>query len=961
MLIHEHRMKYRLKQIYRKDGQDKLLPRLGVFVYDHSRAAVIVWLCLLLFGVASYTTFLKRQGFPSISIPLSIVSGSYLVNDPAKVDADVAKPLSDIILKNSHVTSVQAQSRAAFYAITVQYADGTDTVAANRELQTSIAAANALPKQATVKVESPKFGFSDRGDDLIISTYLWQPGFSQQALKVEAQRVVAYVQDQHIDDIQSISVIDPYIAGINPKTGQQTESQTYFDRYGSRQDDKAAFYQSISIGLTQKKGSDVIKLNNKLQKALDAYNAQYPDSSFHSVISASYATDITAQISELQRALFEGLIAVLIIGSIIIAIRASLITVVSMLTVLAITAGILYLVGYSLNTITLFALILCLGLVVDDTIIMVEAIDAQRRRLPDPRQIIRIATQKVSRAMVAATLTAALSFAPLIFTGGVLGSFIRAIPITVITSLLVSLTVALVFIPLFARFLLLGKKQLGEDGVSEPAARVEARIAKIIAMPMVWAQHSRKKLVVTGMVALIIGSLFIGAGAYLFQKVTFNIFPPSKDTNGLVATLRFPPGTALDRAEATVDRADDLIAQKLGPNFRTASYYENASDQSAKVNINLIPYNKRDVHSPVLRDQLTSAFVGFKGAQVDIIQKDVGPPPSDFSVQIQTSDRTTAYRLAKDLDAYLLKASLVRSSGEKAHIKEVTISDPGSYTRKDNKLFISVTANFDATDTTTLVMLAKSAVQKEFTANKLASYNLPKNALNFDIGQEQDNQDSFKTLALAFPILLFVIYLLLALQFRSLFQPLLIFMAIPFSIFGITLGLYLTDNAFSFFAMLGFFALIGLSLKNTILLTDYANQLRRTGASAVDAAVGALHERFRPLIATSLTAVVSLIPLAVMSPFWEGLAVVLIAGLLSSTFLVITVFPYYYLGAEFVRLRVSRTAALSWLAVSIALVAGLVMVDAPVRIIALMPLVTLIAWILYGRMRRTSRVRKARA
>ncbi|MFZ1484149.1 MAG: efflux RND transporter permease subunit, partial [Candidatus Saccharimonadales bacterium] len=142
---------------------------------------------------------------------------------------------------------------------------------------------------------------------------------------------------------------------------------------------------------------------------------------------------------------------------------------------------------------------------------------------------------------------------------------------------------------------------------------------------------------------------------------------------------------------------------------------------------------------------------------------------------------------------------------------------------------------------------------------------------------------------------------LLAFQFRSLLQPILIFMAIPFSLFGITLGLYLTDNAFSFFAMLGFFALIGLSIKNTILLTDYANQSRRAGMGAVDAAHEALAERFRPLVATSLTAVVSLIPLAVSSPFWQGLSVVLIFGLLSSTFLVVIVFPYYYIAGEFVR------------------------------------------------------------
>src|SRR5207248_37460 len=132
-----------------------------------------------------------------------------------------------------------------------------------------------------------------------------------------------------------------------------------------------------------------------------------------------------------------------------------------------------------------------------------------------------------------------------------------------------------------------------------------------------------------------------------------------------------------------------------------------------------------------------------------------------------------------------------------------------------------------------------------------------------------------------------------------------------------TLGLYMTHNAFSFFAMLGFFALIGLSIKNTILLTDYANQLRRMGTPAVDAAVGALAERFRPLVATSLTAVFSLLPLALASPFWQGLTTVLIGGLLSSTFLVITVFPYYYLGFEFMRLRISRKACFLWLGTTV--------------------------------------------
>jgi multidrug efflux pump subunit AcrB len=258
---------------------------------------------------------------------------------------------------------------------------------------------------------------------------------------------------------------------------------------------------------------------------------------------------------------------------------------------------------------------------------------------------------------------------------------------------------------------------------------------------------------------------------------------------------------------------------------------------------------------------------------------------------------------------------------------------------------VTVTSQFDGTDTTTLTTLAQDAVKKEYDAQKLASYGLKSSDVTFNLGQEQENQDSFKSLALAFPILLLVIYLLLALQFRSLLQPLLIFMALPFSLFGVTLGLYLTDNAFSFFAMLGFFALIGLSIKNTILLTDYANQARRSGLTPIDAAVAALGERFRPLVATSLTAICSLIPLAVTSPFWQGLAVVLIFGLASSTFLVLTVFPYYYLGAEYLRWRISRLGFFKWLAVVVVVMVVVSMTAKNAGVAILAALVVSIAWL----------------
>jgi multidrug efflux pump subunit AcrB len=909
-------VKNKLKNLYKNDGRDRLLPKLSLAIFDRPRIAAIFWLVLTVTGIVSYTTLLQREGFPSINIPYSVVNGTYFVNDPARVDREIAKPVSDIVLKDSRVKSVQANSQGNFYFLAVQYTDKTNADVAGKEIKQHIEDAHVMPMRSTLKAETPKIGFTERGDDGVISVYAKNDGATPEQLIAAGEQVAQYIKDQQYPEVESVSVIDQYVKGTDPITGKPVTNQTKFDRYGERIGGQNVFYDSASVGFQQKDGTDVIKLNDKIRKALDTYNKEHADSPYRAVVSATYANDIKDQIGGLQQSLLEGLLAVLVIGSIVIAVRASFITVIAMLTVLALTLGLLYAVGYTLNTITLFSLVLCLGLIVDDTIIMVEAIDAQRRRLKEPREIVKIATRKVSRAMVAATSTAILSFAPLLFVGGILGSFIRAIPVTVISALLISLLVALFFIPLFARYLLLGKKQLGLKNMHEPAAGFEAKVANFIGKPMLWARHSKPKLFTVGIIALIIGFGFIAGAGFMFQKVTFNIFPPSKDSNGLSIKMSLEPGTSIEQAENIVDRADKQIAQQTGENFTRASYYSGADNTTATLFVYLNSFKDRAITAPQLSKQIEDSFKHFDGARVEVSQMDVGPPASAFSVRIQTADRAAAEKLAKDMNKFLANRELTRPSGAKAKIVSTSISDPNSYDRADGKSYIEVTAKFDGTDTSTLVTLAKDAVNKEFTAQKLATYGLPKDVLNYDIGQEQENQDSFSTLVKAFPILLLVIFLLLALQFRSLLQPLLIFMAIPFSLLGITLGLYLTHNAFSFFAMLGFFALIGLSIKNTILLTDFANQLRRDGASAVDAAVGALAERFRPLIATSFTAVVSLIPLYLSDPFWQGLTAVLIFGLLSSTFLVLTVFPYYYLGAEYLRLRITRFAALSWLVLS---------------------------------------------
>lgn len=941
-------------------AKDRLLPKLTLKFFSLPRLTAILWIALTLFGILSYTTLLRREGFPSVQIPIAVINGAYFVNDPAKVDADVVQPISKIASQQAAVSRVSAQSRDNFYTVTIQYKEGTDGQRATNAIKAALQEDGQLPANVTPSYGAPYFGATG-GDlekiDVAISFYAKNERSTTTELVANAQQFADELEQSNLSNVASVTIKNPIQQVTNPRTGQLASIEQSFDRFGTREGSETNFYKSVLVTVAAKDTVDVIELDQQVREASERLIGQNKYSGYNADISASFAPAIIDDISELQKVLLEGLIAVLVVGSIVIAIRASFITVLSMVTVILMTISLLYLIGYTLNVITLFGLILGLSLIVDDTIIMVEAIEAARRKSKTAREAISIATRKVSRAMVAATTTAALCFLPLALVGGILGSFIRAIPVTIIASLFISLLVALIFIPFFSRFLLLTRKQFDKQLNTRANAKYEARMARLILSPMHWARTSRRRLVSVGLAAIFIAFGFIGAGIGLSQKVAFNIFPQTKDTNAIMVSVTFPAGTNLQSAQQLTQEAEAITARVLGSNFVEASYYANGSPQSASFQIELIPYGKRDVTSPQLVAAVKSALdAEFTSGEASVSQLDQGPPTTPFNIQIKGDDREASYRLAEDIKTYLASTTLERIDGTTARFTDINISSRDQVIRSDGTQIVQLSSGFSANDTTTLVTLAQTAIKDEFNNDRLQQYGLAAEAVSFDLGQESENQDSFKTLAITFPLLLVAIYLLLLLEFRSLLQPLLIFMAIPFSIFGLMLGLYLTDNAISFFASLGFFALIGLSIKNTILLTDFANQSRAAGLSAVDAAAAAVQERFRPLVATSLTAIVSLIPLAITSPFWQGLAVVLIFGLASSTILVLLVFPYFYLGVEYLRVHVSRRQGLLWTLGTLA-AAGLVGYATNPGVgllIFLISLLTLVVWALLQKPRYAS-------
>ncbi len=345
------------------------------------------------------------------------------------------------------------------------------------------------------------------------------------------------------------------------------------------------------------------------------------------------------------------------------------------------------------------------------------------------------------------------------------------------------------------------------------------------------------------------------------------------------------------------------------------------------------------------------AFEYFEEAEVNISQLDAGPPVGEFGVRIYSDELSKSLPVAQDIKVFLEGREISRSNGTKSKIESVRISGTESVFRYNGRRYMELGANFTDTDTSALVIATRKIVEKEFDDKRLERYGINSDSLEYDFGTESNNQKSFKSMQLAFPVLLFAMYIMLVWQFKSSLQPLLIFMAIPFSLFGVTAGLYYTNNPLSFFVMLGLFALVGISVNNTILLVDYANQARTTGLSRIESVGAAMLERFRPLITTSLTSVVALIPLALSDPFWESLAVTLIFGLLTSTLLVIVAFPYYYLFGELLRQYIRPHHFISWLIIAMVLIFAIGSLLGGYAVLAAF-VAYILATIYYAKMRR---------
>lgn len=896
------------KHKYLNSEKPGWLARLALRSVRHPKASAIIWLAIVVFGLLSYARFMQREGFPDVEVPISTVSGTYFVNDRAKVDSELVKPITEIAKDDQDVKKTVATTQDNGFNIVIQYKDGVDAKKASDDLKQQVEESGSIPEQAKLQYDTVNASkFLNEYDTLV--------AVSAEDLSSEELEKVA---DSYANELAKLiepsqaTVISTFQSGVSPTTGQQIRQAKSFDFLATRENNKlSSANSSVIIGIKHTAKTDIIKFDDKLDSAISNINQRPEFASIDASIAADQATAIKEQIALLQENLLEGLLIVALVCMLFISLRAGIVAALGMVGTLTMTLGILYISGISLNTVTLFGLILCLGLIVDDTVIMAEAIDKYKDDSRSFTDAVKIAANHVAVASLSGTLVTILAFTPLLFVSGVLGEFIRILPITIIIALAVSLLASISLIPFLASKI---DNKPGRDwrqtlGKYNPFRWIELAISYSGSEILLWIKTPLRKFIVSA-IAIVISIEFIVLGAQFFGQLKFDIFPSTKDGDVLKVTIVYPPTNTLEQNIEVARQVNTTISSTIGDEVERISYNGSGTIRSANAQIKLTSYGERELTSLQLKNNLQAELdklAKVSSAKFSTSQVDAGPPKDNlpFKVQIVAENRQSADLAAQKLIEFLKNHVVNRSDGSKVTIDQVEYDGQRPIIVRNNSTpVVQVEAGFDADDVSALVQLAKGDVE-EFIAQDSNRSGLSVENYRFDFGNESSNQDSFKTVLVAFPILLIAMYILLAFQFRSFTQPLLIFLAIPFSFFGVGFGLYITNNPISFFVMVGFFALIGISVNNTILLTDFANQRRKLGDGPREAIASSLNTRVRPLLTTSITAVVALIPLALSNPFWESLAVTLIFGLISSAFLVVVAFPYYYLILEGLRMRAS--------------------------------------------------------
>jgi len=668
--------------------------------------------------------------------------------------------------------------------------------------------------------------------------------------------------------------------------------------------------------------------------------------------------------------LAEGVLFVVIVVFLGLGLRNALIVSAALPLSMFITFIAMKLTNIQLHMISTMALIISLGILVDNSIVISDSIQIKIDEGMEKSEAAIKGASQMAIPVLTSTLTTVAAFAPLLFLPGAAGEFAASLPQVVIITLLASYFVAMFVTPSLASlFFRPSPKKTAEKN------RLRNLFENFLQFGLKW----RKSTILIAFVVFLLSFLLVPSlGLEFFPDVDKDVMyldihcetPGNLDkTESLASQI----GEIL-KNEPTIEKYTTSIGGPLPKFYLTVPIGAPSQDYAQiLMDINIKnskgQFKSRKQFASYLQDKLDSKIVGGKakvnmlayaepGSDIGIrisgedehqilnisnlIQAELSNTPGTMNVSDDSVNTTYSYNLDIDEDIstrlgltkydiqrqlnialYGAKASVYRKNGSeydivlKSNINSLeTLNNLGiksSFT--DKKILIKQVGNVDLQKQTNtikhynkdLTITVSCDVKPSYSAVDIQNYInnefLPTLDLqNIEIsysGEREQIVKYFGSVGIAALFAVFVIYIILLIQFNSLKQPFIILVTVPLSIIGSILGLFLTGQVLSFSALLGVASLIGIVVNNAILLIEHINRARKDGLSVTASCIDAVDKRFRPIIFTTATTIIGLIPLMISrSPIFTPMAISLMFGLLVSTLLTLVIIPTVYSLAE---------------------------------------------------------------
>jgi multidrug efflux pump subunit AcrB len=732
-------------------------------------------------------------------------------------------------------------------------------------------------------------------------------------------------------------------------------------------------HRCVFVTVCQKENQNIIEVSQKVNPIFDQFKAELPKT-VDAVKVFDQPKSVNTRLSRFAKdfgiAILLVLITLLPLGT-----RASIIVMISIPLSLAIGLTLLYAFGFTINQLSIVGMIVALGILVDDSIVVVENIERFMRQGSSRKQAAIDATKQISLAVIGCTILLCFAFLPVAFLPDSSGKFIRSLPMSVIFTVLASMVVSLTIVPFLASAML--KESHNPDG--NAIMRVMKKgISLTYGKLMNWSLRN-PWLTISGAIAVFVGVMVI-AKFYL----GFSLFPSSEKPMFLI-NIETPVGSNLSATKNVVSFVEKEL--KKWPEIKF--YSTNIGMGNPRIYYNEIPRNEQENYAQIfvqLEDDaenmrkkeiitiLRGNLSGYPNAKIKVNNFEQGPPlnaPIAYRILGENLDtmKIVAAKIEKILTDHpatiyienplkVLPTDLkIKINKEKAGLLAVNISDIdravrmgiaglnlGTFRMADEKDEININVTVPNTSgiagyevfnsifvnnalgaaiplkqLTEVVLetspneirhlnkdryvMLSSYLKNGFNTNqvnkeiveKLNNFKFPKGFSYKVSGEAENAEKSFGGIGVIVIITIFGMISILILEFGNFKSTLIVLSVIPLGIVGAILMLMLWGETMSFTAVVGFIALIGIEVKNSLLLVDYTNQLREEGME-LDAAIKEAGEvRFVPILLTSLTAIGGLTPLVIeYSDLYSPLALVLIGGIISSTLLSRLVTPVMY-------------------------------------------------------------------